>query len=136
MCHALAPATAMSAMYGQLYSLCCRHTAWSLVRHAAGGFQQPSWAAADAWHQYTLHWDSDYIRIWVDANLALYVRSSEWYTATQSKAGNYDAPFDQPFHFIFNLAVGGSWPGNEGADTLPNGTVMRMLVDYIRVYQV
>jgi beta-glucanase (GH16 family) len=41
-------------------------------------------------------------------------------------------PFDQPFHMILNIAVGGNLPGN------PDGTTQfpqTMEVDYVRVYQ-
>lgn len=40
--------------------------------------------------------------------------------------------FRNEFFFIFNVAVGGNWPGN------PNGSTVfpqRMLVDYVRVFQ-
>lgn len=41
-------------------------------------------------------------------------------------------PFDAPFFFIMNLAVGGDWPGPPDAAT-PNPA--RMIVDYVRVYE-
>lgn len=37
--------------------------------------------------------------------------------------------FDEPFHLILNLAVGGDWPGAPGEDTFP----ATMLVDWVRV---
>jgi beta-glucanase (GH16 family) len=37
--------------------------------------------------------------------------------------------FDQPFHVIFSLAVGGSWPGNPNQST-PN--VNKMVIDWVR----
>lgn len=41
-------------------------------------------------------------------------------------------PFDQPFHLILNLAVGGNLPGNpDGTSVFPQ----TMQVDYVRVYQ-
>lgn len=48
------------------------------------------------------------------------------------------APFDQKFHLIMNLAVGGNWPENTNnlgidADAFAGGNTM--LVDYIRVYE-
>ena len=36
------------------------------------------------------------------------------------------------FYFIFNVAVGGNWPGNPDATTT---FPQRMVVDYIRVFQ-
>jgi beta-glucanase (GH16 family) len=41
-------------------------------------------------------------------------------------------PFNLEHHFLFNVAVGGNWPGN------PNSTTVfpqHMLVDYVRVFQ-
>ena len=52
-----------------------------------------------------------------------------WFTAATSKAG---APFDQAFHMILNLAVGGEWPGSPSAQTQFPQT---MQVDFVRVYQ-
>ena len=42
------------------------------------------------------------------------------------------APFDQRFHLLLNVAVGGSWPG------FPDDTTefpQFMYVDYVRAYQ-
>jgi beta-glucanase (GH16 family) len=40
-------------------------------------------------------------------------------------------PFDNPFFLIFNIAVGGNWPGSPDASTqFPQ----RMVVDYVRVF--
>jgi len=42
-------------------------------------------------------------------------------------------PFDQLFHLILNLAVGGNWGGVQGVDQ--NAFPTSMEVDYVRVYQ-
>jgi beta-glucanase (GH16 family) len=41
-------------------------------------------------------------------------------------------PFNHEFFFIFNVAVGGQWPGNPDATT---NFPQRMFVDYVRVFQ-
>jgi beta-glucanase (GH16 family) len=41
-------------------------------------------------------------------------------------------PFDLPEFFIFNVAVGGNWPGNPDETTV---FPQHMIVDYVRVYQ-
>ena len=41
-------------------------------------------------------------------------------------------PFDKPFFFILNVAVGGNWPGSPDANT---SFPQRMIVDYIRVFE-
>lgn len=52
-------------------------------------------------------------------------------TKTSSDLAPYVWPFDERFYFIFNLAIGGSWPGDPD-----NSTVFpqQMVVDYVRVY--
>ncbi len=40
--------------------------------------------------------------------------------------------FQSNFYFIFNVAVGGNWPGNPDATTT---FPQRMIVDYIRIFQ-
>ena len=42
------------------------------------------------------------------------------------------AAFREEFFFIFNVAVGGNWPGSPNATTV---FPQRMLVDYVRVFQ-
>ena len=42
------------------------------------------------------------------------------------------AEFDEKFFLIFNVAVGGNWPGNPDATTV---FPQKMVVDYVRVFQ-
>lgn len=74
-------------------------------------------------HVFSIVWDATKIEWWVDDH--------KFFTGNKTDVtGNY--PFDQPFFFILNVAVGGNWPGN------PDGTTVfpqRMIVDYVRVYQ-
>jgi len=47
-------------------------------------------------------------------------------------AQNQPYPFNEQFFFIFNVAIGGNWPGNPDETTqFPQ----KMLVDYIRVFE-
>jgi beta-glucanase (GH16 family) len=80
----------------------------------------------DQFHVYTIEWDTDYIKWFVD--------DKEYHRILISPADNpsrFDE-FRKPHFFIFNIAVGGNWPGN------PDGTTLfpqHMIVDYIRVFQ-
>lgn len=77
-------------------------------------------------HVYALEWEKEEIRWYIDGRL--YHKTSEWF----STAAPYPAPFDQPFHLLLNLAVGGNWAGNPNANTqFP----AQMKVDYVHVYQ-
>ncbi|MBT8144546.1 MAG: family 16 glycosylhydrolase, partial [Gammaproteobacteria bacterium] len=78
------------------------------------------------YHVYAVEWDVDQFRWYVDG--VLYGTRSWWF----STGGAFPAPFDQPFHLLLNLAVGGNWPGS------PDGSTMfpaEFVVDYVRVYQ-
>ena len=81
--------------------------------------------AQSEFHTYALEWDATEMRWYVDD--VLYLVQSSWYSTN----GNYPAPFDQPFYILFNVAVGGNWPG------APNGGTVfpvTMEVDWVRVY--
>ena len=69
--------------------------------------------------------------IWEPGKIEYYMDDTLYYTLDRSMVnGNY--PFDNDFFFIFNIAVGGKWPGNPDATTqFPQ----QMIVDYIRVFQ-
>jgi len=66
-------------------------------------------------HTYGFEWNANYIHWYVDGVL----------TQTQP---NY---INKPMYVMFNLAVGGSWPGAPNANTVFPGA---MQVEYLRVY--
>jgi beta-glucanase (GH16 family) len=73
------------------------------------------------------------IRWYVDG--LLYQTHTDWYSgSTMGGEGNppYPAPFDQPFHLLINLAVGGNFDGDPD-DTVKFPAVME--IDYVRVYE-
>jgi beta-glucanase (GH16 family) len=74
-------------------------------------------------HVYSLLWKQDSIKMYIDDLQFFGIPRSQVTTPY---------PFDNPFFFIFNIAVGGSWPGNPDATTI---FPQRMVVDYIRVFQ-
>ncbi len=68
--------------------------------------------------------------IWEPGQITWYVDDNEFFSLSQSDV-NVNYPFDQDFFFIFNIAVGGNWPGYPDATTqFPQ----QMVVDYIRVF--
>jgi beta-glucanase (GH16 family) len=78
---------------------------------------------ADGFHHYALEWSENEIRWYVDGYL--------YSTKTPSDLGGSRWPFDQKFHFLLNLAVGGNLPGNPNASTVFPQTFE---IDYVRVY--
>lgn len=78
----------------------------------------------DQFHVFSMDWKQDEIKLYVDNNLYL--------TVTKADVGTSPYPFNAPFFFIFNVAVGGNWPGSPDASTT---FPQRMIVDYVRVFQ-
>ena len=91
---------------------------------------------ADGFHVYALEWDEQEIRWFVDGVHFHTVQRSTYWTYYKDEAtnahisGSDSAPFDQPFHLLVNLAVGGNLPGPPDPAVLP----AELRVDYVRVY--
>ena len=83
---------------------------------------------ADDFHVFTLEWEPNQFRWYVDGNLFRTI--NQWFTSAPGRT--FPAPFDQPFYLIINLAVGGHWPGSpDSLSTFPQS----LYVDYVRIYQ-
>ena len=84
------------------------------------------------YHVFAVEWEPGLIRWYVDGEA--FYETSDWFTATGGDEKPYPAPFDQPFHIILNVAVGGDWPGDPDPDQVFDENTC-MYVDYVRVYQ-
>jgi beta-glucanase (GH16 family) len=70
--------------------------------------------------------------IWTENNIQWYVDDQKYLDLSASQTGADSYPFNADQFFIFNVAVGGNWPGSPDYTTeFPQ----RMFVDYIRVFQ-
>ena len=88
---------------------------------------------SEEFHVFALEWDPGEIRLYCDG--IKYKTINDWYTKRPGFGEvTYPAPFDQPFYMIFNVAVGGNWPGYPDATT-PFDERAQMVVDYVKVYQ-
>jgi beta-glucanase (GH16 family) len=76
------------------------------------------------YHIYSIEWDDQSI-VWL-------LDGIKYLEGNISNNINSTEEFHKPFYMIFNLAIGGSWPGNPDSTTLFPDT---MSVDYVRVYQ-
>ncbi len=80
---------------------------------------------SDVFHVYATEWNRDSIKVSVDGNT--YFRFANEHT-------DYEAwPFDNKMYLLLNIAVGGSWGGQQGVDDsiFPK----RMEIDYVREYK-
>ena len=79
----------------------------------------------ERFHVYSLEWTPERIDAYVDDTL--------YFTYVNENDGWESWPYDQPFHLILNIAVGGMW-GRAGGGIDDSIFPQRMLVDYVRVY--
>jgi beta-glucosidase len=104
------------------------HTkAYNHVINTARGDQATVADACAAFHRYQLTWTPDRIVIGAD--------DKPYFRFDREVNGGHDVwPFDAPQYLILNIAVGGTWGGQEGIDD--EAFPERMEVDYVRVYQI
>jgi len=99
---------------------------WPQNKSSGGNFILNSGDFSQDFHIFAMEWEHGVFRWYVDGEL--YQAQTQWY----STSAPYPAPFDRSFHLIFNLAVGGNWPGAPDQSTqFPQ----ELVVDYVRVYQ-
>jgi beta-glucanase (GH16 family) len=99
---------------------------WPNNQQTGTSFTLASGTFSEDFHVFALEWEEGVIRWYVDGEL--YQTVTQWSTA----GFQFPAPFNQRFHLLVNLAVGGSWPGAPDETTV---FPQEMVVDWIRVYQ-
>jgi beta-glucanase (GH16 family) len=73
-----------------------------------------------------------YSIIWKQNNIQWYIDDQKYLEVSTEDFGTANYPFNADQFFIFNVAVGGNWPGPpDPATEFPQ----RMFVDYVRVFQ-
>ena len=101
---------------------------WAQANGTSGTFNNAYFLSSGdfsrQFHVFSLIWQMNYVQIIVDG--------IPYMTATNSNITSGNWPFNAPFFFIFNVAVGGDWPGPPDASTI---FPQQMLVDYVRVFQ-
>ncbi len=89
---------------------------------ATQSFTLSSGAFSDTFHIFSLIWTPNYLHFLIDNN--------NYFTVDNNDITGF--PMNLPEFFIFNVAVGGYWPGPPDSTTVFPQT---MSVDYVRVYQ-
>lgn len=99
---------------------------WPNNKFKGTQYHLPKGTFTEEFHEFALEWEEGVMRWYVDG--VLYQTQKEW----NSENGKFPAPFDQPFHLVLNLAVGGGFVGAPNAETpFPS----RFEIDWVRVYQ-
>ncbi|WP_443945735.1 family 16 glycosylhydrolase [Pedobacter sp. AW1-32] len=82
-------------------------------------------SASSAFHLYRVDWTPDAIRGYYD--------NEQVFECINEKKSYKEWPFDQKFHLLLNVAVGGDWGGAKGVDE--SIWPQTMQVDYVRYYR-
>lgn len=90
--------------------------------HAGGSYTLASGIFADAYHVFSIIWDATLIKFLVN--------DIQFYQINITP--DHMTEFHHEFFFVFNVAVGGNWPGSPNATTV---FPQQMKVDYVRVFQ-
>ena len=103
--------------------------AWPSNTHiSSGDYTFKGGKTIEDFHVYAVEWKEGEFTWYCDDQL-VHKRTSGWYTGTQP----FPAPFDEDFHILLNMAVGGNFDGG----VVPSGDWQsgEMKVDYVRVYK-
>ncbi len=73
----------------------------------------------------------DYQMLWTPSRISMAVDDKTYFTFDNPGTGSKAWPYDQSFHLLLNLAVGGNWPGAVDDGVFP----VTFTIDHVRVYQ-
>ncbi|WP_315072849.1 family 16 glycosylhydrolase [uncultured Clostridium sp.] len=96
---------------------------WDYNGHAYYGTTSPN-IDVTQYHVYSIEWNASSIKWFVDG--------TQYLEANIQNNINGTDEFHKPFFILFNLAIGGDWPGSPDSSTV---FPAKMYVDYVRVYQ-
>lgn len=100
--------------------------AWPKNTSSGKEYKLPAGNFTDGFHTFAIEWQAGKMQWYVDDKLVQ--TQTKWSTT----GGAFPAPFDQKFHLLLNLSVGGGFVGPVGANTKFPAQYM---IDYVRVYQ-
>ncbi|MEF2966568.1 glycoside hydrolase family 16 protein [Paenibacillus sp. M1] len=105
---------------------------WPANTYSSGEYHFPAGQTiANDYHVYSVVWEEDNIKWYVDGKFFFKATRDQWYST--AAPNNPNAPFDQPFYLIMNLAIGGNFDG--GLAPGPGDIPATLQVDYVRVYK-
>lgn len=100
-------------------------SSWNVHQYNGSSISLPAGQTfGDAFHLFSVVWEQDQITWLMD--------DQTFFSIDNTQMNGQPYPFNAPFFFILNIAVGGNWPGYPDATTqFPQ----EMVIDCIRVFQ-
>lgn len=98
--------------------------AWPNNKQASGIYTKPSGDFSEEFHVYSIEWKVN--------EIAWFIDGQQYHKIDKNRISPDPYPFNEKFHLLLNVAVGGNWPGNPDDTTVFPQT---MEIDYIKVYQ-
>ncbi len=105
------------------FSIHCKEYNWPKNTQRTSKMTVPT--AMSDFHVYRMDWTPRTIKGYIDGK--------SHFEFTNDNQGWTSWPFDQKFHLLLNIAVGGNWGGAQGVDD--SIFPQRMEIDYVRVYK-
>lgn len=91
---------------------------------------------SEEWRVYTVEWAEGVMQWFVDDQIFMRIEGDDWFTEAPEAVGRPNAPFDQPFYLMINLAVGGNLAEKKNGRGFDPATFpASVLVDWVRVEQ-
>lgn len=102
-------------------------------KNAHKGDETPAPEALEGFHTYSIDWEPERIVWRIDGRIFAERTVGDWWSAGSASPG---APFDQPFHLIVNLAIGGKLAETRGIGGVSaRDFPKRLEIDWVRVWQ-
>ena len=100
-------------------------SSWDVHQYTGSSTTLPAGETfSDAFHLFSVIWEENHITWLMDDQV--------FFSIDNNQMNGQPYPFNAPFFFIMNIAVGGNWPGYPDASTeFPQ----QMVVDCVRVFQ-
>lgn len=111
---------AQDSIYGTVHTTVFNHMIGTEMSKAS---YQPD--VESTFNTYTIEWDENGIKWLIDGQ--------QYHSFENKEESEKEWPFDEKFHLIMNISVGGNWGGRMGVDS--HIWPQRMEVDWVRVYQ-
>ena len=102
-------------------------------QNAHKGDETPAPEVLEGFHTYSIDWEPDRMVWRIDGRMFAQRTLGDWWSAGSASPG---APFDQPFHLIVNLAIGGKLAESRGIGGVSTHDFpKRFEIDWVRIWQ-